>query len=154
MEDDFSEDSFDLREEDIEYGGSPGESPGGSPKKLTIIKAGLTPRSSSPTSNKDQSSRSHGSHSDDEDSRSHGSRSDNEDSRSHGSRSDDEDSRSHGSHSEGSRSDDTIECLSKDPLFLVLGEYLSNDKGNIVDALFAINNSLKTIICRLNSMQS
>lgn len=40
----------------------------------------------------------------------------------------------------------TIDALSKDPLFLVLSEYLSNDKGNIVDALFKINKSLKQII--------
>lgn len=40
----------------------------------------------------------------------------------------------------------TIDALSKDPLFLVLSEYLSNDQGNIVDALFKINKSLKKMI--------
>lgn len=51
------------------------------------------------------------------------------------------------SNSEDDKSEtSTIDALSKDPLFLVLSEYLSNDKGNIVDALFKINKSLKQII--------
>ena len=45
-----------------------------------------------------------------------------------------------------SEDSDIIDAFSKDPLFLIMGQYLSNDKGNIVDALFQINKSLKTII--------
>lgn len=53
--------------------------------------------------------------------------------------------------SEGSDASDvsggsTIDQLSRDPLFLVLSQYLSNKDGNIVDALDKINKSLKKII--------
>ncbi len=42
----------------------------------------------------------------------------------------------------------TIDCLSRDPLFLVLSQFLTSEKKNvnIVDALFKINKSLKRII--------
>ena len=43
----------------------------------------------------------------------------------------------------------TIEALSRDPLFLVLSHYLSNDKGNIVDALYKINKTLKQLVKQL-----
>ncbi len=40
----------------------------------------------------------------------------------------------------------TVDCLSRDPLFLVLSKYLANDQGNIVDALYKINKTLKKIL--------
>lgn len=42
----------------------------------------------------------------------------------------------------------TIDCLSRDPLFLVLSQFLTSEKKNvnIVDALCKINKSLKRII--------
>jgi hypothetical protein len=54
------------------------------------------------------------------------------------------------SSSSSSSSDDesegsTIDYLSRDPLFLVLSQFLSCDKGNITEALFKINSSLKKI---------
>lgn len=55
--------------------------------------------------------------------------------------SDNESVSSNSSSSDGS----TIECLSRDPLFLVLSQFLSNDKGNIVDALCDMNRNLKKI---------
>jgi hypothetical protein len=44
-----------------------------------------------------------------------------------------------------SGSDSTVDCLSRDPLFLVLSQYLANSKGNIVDVLCKINKNLKRI---------
>ena len=44
-----------------------------------------------------------------------------------------------------SGSDSTVDCLSRDPLFLVLSQYLANSKGNIVDILCKINKNLKRI---------
>lgn len=43
-------------------------------------------------------------------------------------------------------SDSTVDCLSRDPLFLVLSQYLSNSEGNIVDVLCKINKSLKRLV--------
>lgn len=61
----------------------------------------------------------------------------------------DVDARSESSSSSSSRSSSsngsTVECLSRDPLFLVLSQFLSNDKGNIVDVLCDINRNLKKI---------
>lgn len=44
-------------------------------------------------------------------------------------------------------SSSTVECLSKDPLFMVLSNYLkcSNNKLNIVDVLYKIHKDLKAI---------
>jgi hypothetical protein len=55
-----------------------------------------------------------------------------------------DDSSSEDSESESS----TIDCLSRDPLFLVLSQFLTSEKKNIniVDALCKINKSLKHII--------
>lgn len=41
--------------------------------------------------------------------------------------------------------DSTVDCLSRDPLFLVLSQYLANSKGNMVDMLCKINKNLKRI---------
>jgi hypothetical protein len=43
----------------------------------------------------------------------------------------------------------TIDQLSRDPLFLVLSQYLSNKDGNIVDALYKINKTLKKLLAKL-----
>lgn len=51
--------------------------------------------------------------------------------------------------SESESTSSTVECLSRDPLFLVLSNFMSNDKGNITDALFKINRSLRKIITLL-----
>lgn len=53
------------------------------------------------------------------------------------------------SETESQSSSSTIECLSRDPLFLVLSNFMSTDKGNITHALFKINKSLKKIITLL-----
>lgn len=61
-----------------------------------------------------------------------------------GGKSDNESTESEDSESESS----TIDCLSRDPLFLVLSQFLTSEKKNIniVDALCKINKSLKHII--------
>lgn len=47
-------------------------------------------------------------------------------------------------------SDSTVDCLSRDPLFLVLSQYLANPRGNIVDILCKINKNLKRIADKLD----
>jgi len=67
---------------------------------------------------------------------------------------DEEDDESVSSEEEDSDDEDvgsessTIDCLSRDPLFLVLSQFLTSEKKNIniVDALCKINKSLKHII--------
>ena len=49
---------------------------------------------------------------------------------------------------------DTVECLSRDPLFLVLSQFLSNSDGNIVDALSNINKNLKKIVKLMSKNKS
>ena len=43
----------------------------------------------------------------------------------------------------------TTSLLANDPLFIVLSQYLSNKDGNIVDALYKINKTLKKIYAKM-----
>lgn len=59
---------------------------------------------------------------------------------------DEDDAKSTASAASSQSSTSTIDCLSRDPLFLVLSQYLSNDSGNIVDVLCKINKNLKRLV--------
>jgi len=51
--------------------------------------------------------------------------------------------------SSSASSTSTTSLLANDPLFIVLSQYLSNKDGNIVDALYKINKTLKKIYAKM-----
>jgi hypothetical protein len=166
--DNFSEDSFSNREEESEYVGD-------DKNNLELIQDGGK-RHSTPTSSRDHSpSPSSSSSSSSKDAHKHthttseltvikvDSDSDSKPTissnpvyqREQEEKKDDEDiSTENESENEKEESDDesessTIDQLSRDPLFLVLSQYLSNKDGNIVDALYKINKTLKKILAKM-----
>ena len=57
--------------------------------------------------------------------------------------------KSRASESSEASSTSTTSLLANDPLFIVLSQYLSNKDGNIVDALYKINKTLKKIYAKM-----
>jgi len=58
-------------------------------------------------------------------------------------------SKSSRSSSSAASTTSTTSLLANDPLFIVLSQYLSNKDGNIVDALYKINKTLKKIYAKM-----